>query len=160
MIPTVGIVDADGNPMHRPDEFLAWVLQGHLGIEGVLEFLIERYATSPEHLLGGNLGFAAKLRAVRSLVPHSADHQLWEAVVALNRLRNQMAHLNDSKSRRKAFDNMTKRAKESGLEFGFEYRENQTAAGKAYEWVVELQRGLLELYLEPEELYGPPDEEG
>ena len=111
----------------------------------------------PACLLGGGLGFAAKLRAVRSLVPHSADDELWEAAVALNRLRNQLAHLSDEKSRQKAFARMVTQAERSGLEFGFEYREKQTLGGKAYEWVVELKRKLLELYLEPEELHSPPE---
>lgn len=74
------------------------VLNGHLLIEELLTEIIERFVFHPALLDQVNLGFFKKVHLARSLSLDEHDNDMWDLVLAINELRNQLAHsLDDDK---------------------------------------------------------------
>ena len=74
------------------------VLKGHLLMEELLTGIIERFLFHPDLLDQVNLRFFQKAHLARSLSLDEHDNDMWDLVLAINELRNQLAHsLDDDK---------------------------------------------------------------
>ena len=74
------------------DGLLDLVLRGHLHIEQMLLSMIEHWAASPHYVAEARLSFSQKLALVRALNLHHPNEPIWDALSALNTLRNDLAH--------------------------------------------------------------------
>jgi len=77
-------------PVGKDDELL--ILKGHLLIERLLERFHAQNLTQASRLAEAKLTFAQKLAIASALRDNSGDDWLWEAITALNRLRNELVH--------------------------------------------------------------------
>src|SRR5689334_10663739 len=86
----------------NPDPFLAAVLRGHLLVEERLGELAAAYAFNPDYITKLRLRFYDKLQLVRAFNAKHADQPIWDAIAALNSLRNDLAHhlTSDQRSQR------------------------------------------------------------
>jgi len=74
------------------DELSLLILKGHLLVEEALNSIIEKFVFHPEPLEETRLGFAQKVHLARSLSLDEQNNSMWALVLALNSLRNEIAH--------------------------------------------------------------------
>lgn len=79
--------------LREADDLTALILKGHLIVEELLTVGIETYCADIEQLRQANLRFGQRLALFRALerVP-VVPNEFWDAVLRLNRLRNELAH--------------------------------------------------------------------
>src|SRR5438128_1574236 len=77
-------------PVGRDDELL--ILKGHLLIERLLAKFLEQNLAQAGRLAPIKPRFAQKLAIASAVRADPGDDWLWEAIAALNRLRNELAH--------------------------------------------------------------------
>jgi len=77
-------------PVGRDDELL--ILKGHLLVERLLERFHAQNLPQASRLADSRLTFAQKLAIASALRAERRDDWLWEALAALNRLRNELVH--------------------------------------------------------------------
>ncbi|WP_426787515.1 hypothetical protein [Xanthomonas campestris] len=87
--------------LQQGDGYLDLILRGHLHIEQMLRALIDEWAVNPKYVTEAKLSFSQKLNIVRSLNLHHPDEPIWQALGALNSLRNDFAHQLNSDQREK-----------------------------------------------------------
>lgn len=78
--------------MDDVDPLVPVVLKGHLLIERILDNLISSVCFHPEHILNGHFTFAQKVNLARAFAFNKDKHPVWTLVLALNALRNEIAH--------------------------------------------------------------------
>lgn len=124
------------------DHLVGAVLERHLGVERLLEMIISERVPNPQGLFGDDtvLGFAAKLRIARALIPNEFNNPLWEAARALNNFRNQLVHVKSEKEQEKAW----KKLVDHGLNF---HKKTGPPLGMAAEVATALQNGLIKSFI-------------
>ena len=90
--------------MRHIDELALVVLKGHLVLEEQLERILGKFVFHPEYLEGANLRFAQKVALARSVSLDEHANSMWELLLAVNALRNELAHALDSEKRQRKFD--------------------------------------------------------
>lgn len=115
--------------MESVDEVAHVLLKGHLLIEEALSAVLDQYVFHREHLEEVRLTFAQKAHLARALCLRKNTFGEWELVLAINSLRNDVAHKLNSSERSK------KLAKVKTLYFreaaGFERIEQVTKESEA-----------------------------
>jgi len=74
------------------DELAQVVLKGHLVIESVLDNIIGLMLFHPEYMADVRLGFNQKVKLARSICLRKNEHRAWTVLIALNAVRNEVAH--------------------------------------------------------------------
>jgi hypothetical protein len=74
------------------DDLAIVLLKGHLMIEEVLTDILSASVRAPEYLRPANLRFYQKLCFARSVSLARGDHRMWDLMISLNALRNDLAH--------------------------------------------------------------------
>jgi hypothetical protein len=76
------------------DEFASLVLRGHYVLERDIDRIIRYIFFHPERILGEPFvfNFDRKLRLARAMSRNASEHPHWDVVIALNALRNTIAH--------------------------------------------------------------------
>lgn len=74
------------------DELAAVVLKGHLVLEEQLDRIIRRFLFHPKHLDGASLRFHQKIKIAQSMSLDGHENSIWNLLLALNALRNNLAH--------------------------------------------------------------------
>ncbi|MGP3699907.1 hypothetical protein, partial [Rhodobacter sp. NSM] len=74
------------------DETIIIVLKGHLLIEELLDRIIGTFVFHPDYVMAANLRFAQKISLARSLSVGEQDNAMWDIIIRLNALRNELAH--------------------------------------------------------------------
>jgi hypothetical protein len=74
------------------DELSLVVLKGHLIIEEYLERIISRFVFHADKLESARFTFAQKVAIARSISLDEYDNSMWELILAINALRNDLAH--------------------------------------------------------------------
>jgi tRNA(Phe) wybutosine-synthesizing methylase Tyw3 len=88
--------------LRKVDELTLVILKGHLVIEEQLERIITTFVFHPSYIEESNLRFAQKVAIARSMSLDEPANPLWELIVAINALRNELAHvLTDEKRKQK-----------------------------------------------------------
>jgi len=90
--------------MNQIDEVAHVLLKGHLLIEEALTRIIEKFTYHPQHLTEANLRFFQKVQIARALCLRKDQFGEWELILAINSLRNEVAHKLQSPNRDKKFD--------------------------------------------------------
>lgn len=70
------------------------ILRGHLIIDHALNNILQTVSSSPRYLEGARLSFLQKINIIRALANFDVplEDQFWASLVALNAIRNKMAH--------------------------------------------------------------------
>jgi hypothetical protein len=90
--------------LQNVDELTLVILKGHLLVEEMLTRILETFVFHPEHLEKCNLRFAQKVELARSVSLDEHQNPMWKLVIALNTLRNELAHSLDSPKRQSKID--------------------------------------------------------
>jgi hypothetical protein len=85
------------------DEFANLVLRGHYVLERDIDTIIGHVFFHPDGILNDRFGFSfeRKVRIVRAMSRNAKDHAHWDIVLAMNSLRNTIAHHNYDERQRK-----------------------------------------------------------
>jgi hypothetical protein len=86
------------------DEAAMVLLKGHLVIEELLNEIIGRGVYHPD--LMPRLDFSKKIQLARSMSLREQDDEMWKALVAVNELRNVLAHSLDPQRRKSKLDSL------------------------------------------------------
>ncbi|TIP18429.1 hypothetical protein [Mesorhizobium sp.] len=78
--------------MEDVDPLVPVVLKGHLLIERILDDVISSVCCNPDHIWNGRFTFAQKVNLARAFAFNRDKHPVWTIVLALNTLRNEIAH--------------------------------------------------------------------
>jgi hypothetical protein len=81
------------------DEIAQIILNGHLDVEAGLDDLLRVMFSHPEHLKELGLGFFQKTLIARAYSKRKHNAPGWRMILALNSLRNEIAHGRKSKKR-------------------------------------------------------------
>lgn len=95
--------------LDQVDELVHTLLKGHLLIEEVLSSILEKLAFHPQHLTEARLTFKQKVVLCRSLCLDQDQCGTWELILAINSLRNELAHRLKSKERDKRLQKLKER---------------------------------------------------
>ena len=88
------------------DQFATAVLKSHFLIEEQIDAVLEATAKNPKHLeLERNPRFIQKVKWIRAFAPLGDDKQ-WQLILAINTLRNKVAHKFDGAERKNAMVNL------------------------------------------------------
>ena len=86
------------------DELTLFVLKGHLVLERGLDATLEEIFFHSTFLDAANLRFVQKVQLARSLSVDQQDNGVWNLILAINTLRNDLAHSLVSPKRRARID--------------------------------------------------------
>lgn len=79
--------------MSQTDPLLQAVLMGHLIIETALDNILAVVFFHPEHVFReAKLSFAQKVHVVRAYGLRKNDNSMWDMILTLNTVRNELAH--------------------------------------------------------------------
>ncbi len=81
------------------DELVQVVLKGHLLIEEALGRILSKFVFHPEHVDDASLRFGQAVAITRSLSLDENNNRMWDLILAVNALRNDLAHALDSPKR-------------------------------------------------------------
>jgi hypothetical protein len=95
------------------DQLATAVLKSHLEVEEQLDLTLAVVAKNPKHL-ERRPSFFQKVRWIRAFRP-MGDDKRWQLVLALNDLRNKVAHKTDGPDRKGAMQKLRKELADSGL---------------------------------------------
>ena len=78
------------------------MLKGHLLVEEALEAIIGKFVFHPEFIEDASLRFPQKIDIARSMSLDEHNNEMWQLGIAINSLRNELAHsLKSDKRQRK-----------------------------------------------------------
>jgi hypothetical protein len=84
--------DQFAEQMGSVDELALVLLKGHLIIEGALDNILSLIFFHPEYLDDSRLRFASKVHIARAYCYREPKSTMWTMVLAINSLRNEIAH--------------------------------------------------------------------
>ena len=90
--------------MRYVDELTMVVLKGHLVLEEQLERILATFVFHPNYLEDANLRFAQRVAIAQSMSLDEYANQMWDLIIAINALRNELAHTLNSEKRLKKFE--------------------------------------------------------
>jgi hypothetical protein len=100
------LIDPFHERIRKIDPLVTHVLQAHLIVEEELDATLRAVAKNPRHLgLNRNPKFEQKVKWIRAFAPLGDDGH-WEVILAINRLRNKVAHQFDGPERKTALQNL------------------------------------------------------
>jgi len=89
------VLNAFERHLARIDELTHTILKGHLLVEEALTKALYAAFPNSSHLNRGSFRFFQKIQLLRA-ISKFPDDSLWEMILALNSLRNEVAHSLDS----------------------------------------------------------------
>ncbi len=81
------------------DELQQAILTGHLIIETVLNNVISTIFFHPDYIEEGRFRFEQKVRIARAYALRKDEDDIWDLILAVNSLRNEIAHNLESEKR-------------------------------------------------------------
>ena len=88
----------------KVDELTLAVLKGHLIIEGALDNILATIFFYPEHVNAAHLGFVKKVHIARAYALRKNKLPVWNMILTINALRNELAHKLEGEKRTKMDD--------------------------------------------------------
>jgi len=85
--------------LRHVDESALVILRGHLVVEEALSEIIGTFVFHSEQLESARITFAQKVAIARSMSLDEHNNEMWQLVLAVNSLRNELAHALDSPKR-------------------------------------------------------------
>lgn len=77
------------------------ILKGHLLVEEALEVIIGKFVFHPEFVEEASLRFPQKINIARSMSLDEHNNEMWQLGLALNSVRNELAHSLKSEKRQR-----------------------------------------------------------
>src|SRR4051812_28326134 len=90
--------------MRHIDELALVVLKGHLVLEEQLQRILDTFLFHPEYLDSARFHFAQKVYLARTMSLDEHANPMWDLILAINALRNDLAHALDSVKRQQKLD--------------------------------------------------------
>jgi hypothetical protein len=90
--------------MSKVDELTLAVLKGHLIIEGALDDILATIFFYPGHVDAARLGFVRKVHIARAYALRKNELPVWDMILTINALRNELAHKLEGEKRKKMDD--------------------------------------------------------
>ena len=90
-------IEAFRKQLEHVDDFIQTVLNAHLEVEGQLEKFLDRIFFHPEYIEDGRLQFFNKVHVARAYTTESHNAPEWSMMLALNTIRNKVAHRSRNK---------------------------------------------------------------
>jgi hypothetical protein len=90
--------------MSHVDELALVVLKGHLLLDEHLEGIIKGFVFHPSYLEDANLRFGQKVAVARSMSLDEYTNRVWDLILAINGLRNELSHSLTSARRQQRFE--------------------------------------------------------
>lgn len=90
--------------MRYVDDLAMVVLKGHLLIEEALTRIIEQFLFHPKHLADCKLSFFQKVQLAQGFCLRKNQLKIWDLILAINSLRNVLAHALESPERHKKME--------------------------------------------------------
>lgn len=78
--------------MQKPDKLQNVLLKGHLIIEAAIDNLIVNIFFHPDHLFKGRFTFIQKVQIARSYALRKDENTIWNLILSVNEVRNEVAH--------------------------------------------------------------------
>lgn len=100
-------LDRAADHLDKVSDGTALLLKGHLLVEEALYAAIQTKCLHPEFILDANLGFAQLLTVAKALFFKEDEAALWNAIQALNWMRNRLAHDLEPPDMGSAFEGLT-----------------------------------------------------
>ena len=75
------------------------VLNAHAEVEATLNYFFEEALPHPEYFEDNRVSFADRVQLARALTPETPEHPEWRVIIALNAVRNEVAHSGNEKKR-------------------------------------------------------------
>jgi hypothetical protein len=88
------------------DELANVILKGHFLVEQDLDEAISVIFFHPDHVLDGRLSFERKVQIARAMSIRSNNLPTWDVLLALNSMRNEIAHNPARQERKKKMDRL------------------------------------------------------
>jgi hypothetical protein len=90
------------------DDIANIILKGHLIIESTLDDILRVLFFHPEQILesGNRFGFERKVQILRAMLVGSNNHPHWKIVLAVNSLRNEIAHKHAGEERHRKINRL------------------------------------------------------
>jgi hypothetical protein len=76
----------------KSDDLSIVTLKGHLLVESILDELIKDYCRETHTIGKAKLRFYQKARITRALIGSFYPEEIWDSILALNSLRNELVH--------------------------------------------------------------------
>ena len=92
--------------LEKIDELTLIVLKGHLILEEGLERIIKLHVFNGQYIEDARFQFYKKVQIARSLALRKDKHGIWDLILAINGLRNKLAHSLDVEVRKKKFEEL------------------------------------------------------
>jgi|SRR5271165_6921276 len=100
------LVDEFDKQISEIDQLATAVLKTHFLIEEFIDLILEEVARNPQHL-ELERPFIQKVKWIRAFAP-MGDDERWQLILAINTLRNKVAHKFDGPERKAALQNLRK----------------------------------------------------
>ncbi len=101
------------------DDFLHFLLKGHLFLEEGLERILEQYVFHKEHLNAAELSFSKKMALCRAFCLRKNNLGIWTLLAAINTLRNEVVHNLSLDQRQKKFQKVKNLYYQEAIGFKF-----------------------------------------
>lgn len=85
----------------KSDDLSLVTLKGHLLVESILDELIKAYCRDPQPIAQANLRFYQKAKITRAFIGSFYPEEIWDSIMALNSLRNELVHTLEPRKLRK-----------------------------------------------------------
>ena len=85
----------------KSDDLSLVTLKGHLLVETILDELIKAYCRDPQPIAQANLRFYQKAKITRAFIGSLYPGEMWDSIMALNSLRNELVHTLEPRKMRK-----------------------------------------------------------
>jgi hypothetical protein len=96
--------EAFKNHLTDIDEVANVILKGHLLVENDLDDVIRAFFFHPEYILNDRFRFERKVLIARTMSLNAHKHHHWDLLLALNSLRNEIAHKHAGEERQRRID--------------------------------------------------------
>jgi hypothetical protein len=93
-------LNALNKEMERVDALAQTILKGHLIIEAALDNILAIILFHPEHLREARLTFNQKVHIARCYALRKNTNPVWNVILEINSLRNEIAHRLEGEKRR------------------------------------------------------------
>ena len=94
-----GQLDRFQKHMEKIDDLALVVLKGHLILEEQIDRIVEKFVFHPEFLEKAELRLFQKVMLARSMSLDEHDNSMWDLLLTINSLRNELAHSLESDKR-------------------------------------------------------------
>ena len=99
--------------LHREKDIILIALKGHLLLESLLDQIIETILPNPQYIKNQNFMFYKKVLLARAMSWDKHKIKMWDLILTVNSLRNELSHYLESKKLDNKIKNVVQKFKET-----------------------------------------------